>query len=153
MKISVYAVLGLGVINIVFSLTRFISIEMSVVTTASSVTLISLWSALDVNIGVIIACLPALRPLLRRNMKSSSAGGYYGGSYGTGTGNKTPARLTAIRHEQGFEVISEPSDGESGAAVRGGPTHIVGGQKALDTNKDGWGRDSRGEKLGTSERH
>lgn len=148
MKISVYAVLMLGLIDIAFSLTRYIEIELSVVNTASSLTLISLWSSLDVNIGVIVACLPALRPLLRQNMKASTDG-YYG-SYGTGTGtgSQTPARLAAIRREQGFEVISEPNDGKSGPA-RSSPTHVVGGPMGPSATNSSW--DRHGEKLGTSD--
>ena len=134
MMISVYAVLGLGLIDIAFSLTRFIEIELSVKNSASSLTLISLWSSLDVNIGVIVACLPALRPLLRQNMKSSTAG--YNSNYGTGTGSQTPARLATIRREQGFEVISEPNDGKPGSRVRNGPTHVVKGPMAPGGNDD-----------------
>ncbi|KAH7198560.1 uncharacterized protein B0J16DRAFT_379006 [Fusarium flagelliforme] len=99
-KISVYAIFLLGFIDIAFSLTRFLNIQLTVVGDFRSITAVELWSALDVYIGLIIAFLPALRPYLRRKGAKYS----YADS-GRPTGNSThPARRTVDR---GFTEIDE----------------------------------------------
>ncbi|KAK1488492.1 hypothetical protein CABS01_02122 [Colletotrichum abscissum] len=62
-KISVYCTFFLGAINLAVSLARFLGIQVSV-TSFRSFTLIELWSAIDLQVGLIIACLPPLRPYL-----------------------------------------------------------------------------------------
>ncbi|KAK1623505.1 hypothetical protein BDP81DRAFT_503071 [Colletotrichum phormii] len=65
-KISVYCTFFLGAINLAVSLARFLGIQVSV-TSFRSFTLIELWSALDLQVGLMIACLPTLRPYLSYN--------------------------------------------------------------------------------------
>ncbi|KAL0765961.1 hypothetical protein CaCOL14_011702 [Colletotrichum acutatum] len=62
-KISVYCTFFLGAINLAVSLARFLGIQVSV-TSFRSFTLIELWSAVDLQVGLIIACIPPLRPYL-----------------------------------------------------------------------------------------
>ncbi|KAH8686294.1 hypothetical protein BGZ61DRAFT_296845, partial [Ilyonectria robusta] len=64
MKTGVYCTFLLGLVNITFCLVRFVTIQTSLVNDAVPVSLISLWSTLDCNIGLVIACLPSLRPYL-----------------------------------------------------------------------------------------
>ncbi|KAM7205413.1 hypothetical protein V8F20_003182 [Naviculisporaceae sp. PSN 640] len=146
-KIAIYAVLMLGLVDMAFSFTRFIQIEMSAAKGDASFTLISLWSCLEVNVAEIIICIPTLRPLLRRNMKSSTKDYHYGSSsrsFGTNSQN-LPSRLNAIRREQGFEVISEPNrDPNNGT----GPTYAVGGvngkhNKKASLSMGRWDRDNK----------
>ncbi|RBR11657.1 uncharacterized protein FIESC28_08884 [Fusarium coffeatum] len=99
-KVSVYAIFLLGFIDIAFSLTRFLTIQLTVVGDFRSITAVELWSSLDVYIGLIVAFLPALRPYLRRKGAKYS----YADS-GRPTGNSThPARRTVDR---GFTEIDE----------------------------------------------
>ncbi|KAK4214620.1 hypothetical protein QBC37DRAFT_314074 [Rhypophila decipiens] len=146
-KIAVYGVLMLGLVDMAFSFTRFIEIELSAAAGDASLTLISLWSSLEINIAEIIICLPTLRPLLRRNIKSSTKDYHYGSSNSRSFG--TSSHLNAIRREQGFEVISEPSDGKGGITAAGqtGPTYVVGGAGTKSHNKSGslgrWDRDDK----------
>nr|XP_036577430.1 uncharacterized protein CTRU02_12663 [Colletotrichum truncatum]KAF6784401.1 hypothetical protein CTRU02_12663 [Colletotrichum truncatum] len=70
-KISVYCTFLLGIINLGFSLTRFLVLQLALTTsTLLPNTLIQLWSGLDVNVGLIIACLPTLRPYLSHARKA-----------------------------------------------------------------------------------
>ncbi|KAG5662431.1 hypothetical protein KAF25_004849 [Fusarium avenaceum] len=99
-KISVYCIFLLGLIDIAMSLTRFLSIQLGSVGDFRSITTIELWSALDAYIGLIIACLPALRPYLRR--KGSK---YEYPESGRPTGNSgVPPRRAG---QSGFEELDE----------------------------------------------
>ncbi|RGP60405.1 hypothetical protein FLONG3_10871 [Fusarium longipes] len=69
---------------------------------------IELWSALDVYIGLIIACLPALRPYLRRKGSKYS----YGESARPTGSSAHPVRRTADR---GFQEIDETPSLEGGS--------------------------------------
>ncbi|PVH98652.1 hypothetical protein DM02DRAFT_681863, partial [Periconia macrospinosa] len=66
-RVGVYCTFGLGIINIAFSLTRFLSIRLSPRNGKGtiSITIITLWSCLDMCIGLIIANLPSLASYLR----------------------------------------------------------------------------------------
>ncbi|KAH6985263.1 hypothetical protein EDB80DRAFT_591071 [Ilyonectria destructans] len=67
-RFGVYCTFGVGAINIIFCLTRFLIVEISTDLNAKRViplTLLELWSGIDCNIGVIVACMPALRPYIR----------------------------------------------------------------------------------------
>ncbi|EMT74498.1 hypothetical protein NOF04DRAFT_14019 [Fusarium oxysporum II5] len=100
-KIGVYSVFLLGLVDITFSLTRFLSVQLGNVGQFRSVTTIELWSSLDSNIGLIIACLPALRPFLRRNRETSE-------QYNNRESSRNTRTVTARRHNQaGFEEIEE----------------------------------------------
>ncbi|EEU37634.1 uncharacterized protein NECHADRAFT_26462, partial [Fusarium vanettenii 77-13-4] len=65
-KNGVYGVFLIGLIDLIFSLTRFLNVQLGDRNGFRSITMIELWSALDAYIGLIVACLPSLRPLLRR---------------------------------------------------------------------------------------
>ncbi|KAI3584168.1 hypothetical protein IWW34DRAFT_828242 [Fusarium oxysporum f. sp. albedinis] len=67
-RFGVYCTFGLGAINIIFCLVRFLVVEASTDIDSGKMvplTLLELWSSTDCNISVIIACMPALRPYLR----------------------------------------------------------------------------------------
>ncbi len=68
-----------------------------------------MWSCLDVHVGVIVVCLPSLRPLLRHNMQGSTDDYKYGSNSNTHLTRLTA--ISAIRREQGFEVIVEEGRG------------------------------------------
>ncbi|KAK1574464.1 uncharacterized protein LY79DRAFT_523820 [Colletotrichum navitas] len=64
-KISAYCTFLIGLINLGVTLARVLGIQLSPSRgNLRSFTIIELWSALDVNIGLVIACLPPLRPYL-----------------------------------------------------------------------------------------
>ncbi|KAH6976426.1 hypothetical protein BKA56DRAFT_455100, partial [Ilyonectria sp. MPI-CAGE-AT-0026] len=62
LKLGVYCTFLLGVIDIGFDVLRFVTIQLSLVRAATPITLVVLWTNVDCNIAVIIACLPTLRP-------------------------------------------------------------------------------------------
>ncbi|KAH8702978.1 hypothetical protein GQ44DRAFT_664387 [Phaeosphaeriaceae sp. PMI808] len=66
-RVGVYCTFSLGIINIAFSLTRFLSIKLATRNGKGTIsyTIIELWSCLDMTVGVIIANLPSLAPYLR----------------------------------------------------------------------------------------
>ncbi|KAF2174470.1 hypothetical protein K469DRAFT_614309, partial [Zopfia rhizophila CBS 207.26] len=107
-KLSVYCIFGLGVINITICFTRFVTIELSH-PKGVPLTLVSLWYLLDGNIGVIIACLPSLRPYLRRIHSGTygSQSGMY--KHGTTSGGRMTAHVAATGN---FDRIEDmPKDG------------------------------------------
>ncbi|KAF5530715.1 integral membrane protein [Fusarium phyllophilum] len=65
-KVSVYCIFLLGIIDIAFSLTRFLTIQLGDSEDFRSFTIIELWCSLDVHIALVICCIPALRPYLHR---------------------------------------------------------------------------------------
>ncbi|KAJ4205952.1 hypothetical protein NW759_014429 [Fusarium solani] len=102
--VGIYAIFSLGIIDIAFSLTRFLTIHLGS-GGFKPLTLIQIWSILDENMALIIACLPSLRPYLRHGFKSSSAEVSYG------YGNRSTGHITSTRKTQatsGFEVIDDP---------------------------------------------
>ncbi|KAF5018636.1 hypothetical protein F66182_9386 [Fusarium sp. NRRL 66182] len=104
-KLGVYGIFLLGLIDIAFSLTRFLTIQLS-----NS----KLWSTLDAYIGLIIACLPALKPYLH------SKGSRFGYDESGRNVNSAPAvRRTA---PSGFEEIDETPSSEAGAEA--GPWNV-----------------------------
>ncbi|WAO91473.1 Hypothetical protein NCS54_00894600 [Fusarium falciforme] len=101
---GIYAIFSLGIIDIAFSLTRFLTIHLGS-GGFKPLTLIQIWSILDENMALIIACLPSLRPYLRHGFKNSSAEASYG------YGNRSTGHITSTRKTQatsGFEVINDP---------------------------------------------
>ncbi|KAI3571934.1 hypothetical protein IWW34DRAFT_638448 [Fusarium oxysporum f. sp. albedinis] len=138
MKIGICSVFMLGLVDIAFSLTRFLSVQLPRDGDFRSITLIELWSALDAYVGLIIACLPSLRPLLRRNLKSSDEYSY--------DASGRPTRPVPPRRpgQSGFEEIDEMS--YPGAPEASGP---IGGTRhrpadPLDPGVDnGWISDKK----------
>jgi heme/copper-type cytochrome/quinol oxidase subunit 4 len=65
-KTCLYFVSLVGVVDIGLSLIRFLNVELGDGSEFRSFSTIEFWSALDVNIALITACLPALRILLGR---------------------------------------------------------------------------------------
>ncbi|CAJ0543438.1 Ff.00g037510.m01.CDS01 [Fusarium sp. VM40] len=65
-RMGLYFVSLVGVLDIAISLIRFLNVELGDGGEFRSFTTIELWSSLDVNIGLITACLPGVRMLLGR---------------------------------------------------------------------------------------
>ncbi|KAL0939635.1 uncharacterized protein CTRU02_206245 [Colletotrichum truncatum] len=115
LKMGVYFTFGLGIINMTFSLVRFITIE-TVPIDDLPFGLVELWSELDVNIGLLVASLPSLRPYFR----SSRMLGYSDGSHGYNYKStvKTPMRASCMTE---FDIrtlptVTEDIDLENAAA-------------------------------------
>ncbi|KAF4342736.1 integral membrane protein [Fusarium beomiforme] len=62
LRLGIYLTFLLGTINIAISLVRFVMIWKAGADSSISLSTIVLWSTLDVNIGLVVACLPSLRP-------------------------------------------------------------------------------------------
>ncbi|KAM5353052.1 hypothetical protein ACJZ2D_017069 [Fusarium nematophilum] len=97
-KLGVYCTFLLGIINISFCLVRLITIQTSQVDNALPLSLFELWSTLDCNIGLIIACLPSLRQYFQGKQGSD----YPNRSTGY---NKSP---TSRAPKGVFEVVNDP---------------------------------------------
>ncbi|KAM0208540.1 hypothetical protein ACHAPA_009607 [Fusarium lateritium] len=65
-RMGIYFVSLVGVLDIGISLIRFLNVELGDGGEFRSFTTIELWSSLDVNIGLIVSCLPGVRMLLGR---------------------------------------------------------------------------------------
>jgi hypothetical protein len=107
-----------------------------------------LWSALDANIGVVIAALPSLRPYFRSSLSNSydrSKGSTHiktiGGS-NKSTGPRSLAREAALADDEG---ISDTYDG--GAQGRTSTTTPASGTVTTRNREDPWddGKESRAE--------
>uniref|UniRef100_A0A0D2XZV9 Rhodopsin domain-containing protein n=1 Tax=Fusarium oxysporum (strain Fo5176) TaxID=660025 RepID=A0A0D2XZV9_FUSOF len=68
-KLGLYFVSLVGLLDIAISLVRFLNVELGDNGSFRSFSTIELWSSLDVNIGLITACLPSLRMLLGRTRR------------------------------------------------------------------------------------
>ncbi|KAM5364506.1 hypothetical protein ACJZ2D_011497 [Fusarium nematophilum] len=132
LKISVCSVFLLGLVDIAFSFARFFTIQLSREGEFRSMTLIELWGALDIYIGLVIACLPSLRPYFRPNFGTSS----YDQSKKL-CGGSVPLRL---RNQSGFQEIDDGL--YTGARVASGQE--TGGSLALPdlAADDAWNRES-----------
>ncbi|KAI8654457.1 hypothetical protein NCS57_01191100 [Fusarium keratoplasticum] len=62
LRLGIYFTFLLGTINIAVCLVRFIAIQQAGEDYSISLSTIVLWSSLDVNVVLVIACLPSLRP-------------------------------------------------------------------------------------------
>ncbi|KAG8671951.1 hypothetical protein FPOAC2_05315 [Fusarium poae] len=62
LRLGIYFTFLLGSVNMAVSLVRFVMIFKAGADSSISLSTIVLWSALDVNMGLVIACLPSLRP-------------------------------------------------------------------------------------------
>ncbi|KAH7000496.1 hypothetical protein EDB80DRAFT_895731 [Ilyonectria destructans] len=78
LKIGLYATFLLGLITIMFSIIRFVYIAKSQVRDSVPYSTVMLWSTIEMNLGLIIACLPSLRPYLR--VEEEKSRGYQGPS-------------------------------------------------------------------------
>ncbi|KAJ4206934.1 hypothetical protein NW759_014124 [Fusarium solani] len=89
LRLGIYFTFLLGTINIAVCLVRFIAIQQAGEDYSISLSTIILWSSLDVNVGLVIACLPSLRP-------------YFGsrGSSGYPTENTQTKSTTAGRQSE-----------------------------------------------------
>ncbi|KAF7557617.1 hypothetical protein G7Z17_g567 [Cylindrodendrum hubeiense] len=108
LKMGVYCTFLLGTINIIFCLVRFITIQTNTVNNVIPLSLVELWSSLDCNIGLVIACLPSLRPYLRGRKGSD----YY-------NSNSYSKSASARPGGDGFKMISEPFGAQ--ASTSGAP--------------------------------
>ncbi|KAI6774974.1 hypothetical protein HG530_001732 [Fusarium avenaceum] len=70
LRLGIYFTFLVGSINMAVSLVRFVMIWKAGADSTISLSTIILWSALDVNIGLVIACLPSLRPYFGSRDKS-----------------------------------------------------------------------------------
>ncbi|KAH6956314.1 hypothetical protein DER45DRAFT_566497 [Fusarium avenaceum] len=70
LRLGIYFTFLVGSINMAVSLVRFVMIWKAGADSTISLSTIILWSALDVNIGLLIACLPSLRPYFGSRDKS-----------------------------------------------------------------------------------
>ncbi|KAF5004842.1 hypothetical protein FDECE_8686 [Fusarium decemcellulare] len=133
MKIGVYCVFLLGLVDIAFSLTRFLTVQLSNEGDFRSITTIELWSALDVYVGLIIACLPALRPYLRRGFGSSYQ---YSNNESARPARSVPSRRAG---QNGFEEIDEEGPLPVGIEAGIRTTRTRGTADSLNLSvDDGW---------------
>ncbi|KAL0780805.1 hypothetical protein CaCOL14_002140 [Colletotrichum acutatum] len=102
LKIGVYCTFGLGIINMTFSLVRFITIQTASVE-ALPFGLVELWSELDVNIGLLVATLPCLRPYFRSNRNAGYSDKSNAYNY------KSTVKTLQITRMSRFDVVSEPA--------------------------------------------
>ncbi|KAL8310371.1 hypothetical protein RB597_010288 [Gaeumannomyces tritici] len=125
MKVGICCTFLLGVINIVFCLARFVEVERAVSPTGLSLSTVTLWSALDCTICVVIACLPSLRPYLRsRSQANTYADQYNYRASGKRRSTTVPTNATSAtragggpstlrRGSAGFELIDDEGAPES----------------------------------------
>ncbi|KAJ3524775.1 hypothetical protein NM208_g11921 [Fusarium decemcellulare] len=133
MKVGVYCVFLLGLVDIAFSLTRFLTVQLSNEGDFRSITTIELWSALDVYVGLIIACLPALRPYLRRGFGSSYQ---YSNNESARPARSLPSRRAG---QNGFEEIDEEGPIPVGVEAGIRATRTRGTADSLNLSvDDGW---------------
>ncbi|EXL64249.1 hypothetical protein FOPG_19483 [Fusarium oxysporum f. sp. conglutinans race 2 54008] len=100
-KIGVYGAFLIGIFDIAFSLTRFLVVQTARHGSFISMTTIKLWTMLDIYIGLVVTCLPALRPLLRKDRKGSRKSTYDQKS------RQVKSAIVRRTDENGFEEIDD----------------------------------------------
>ncbi|KAJ3512517.1 hypothetical protein NM208_g15314 [Fusarium decemcellulare] len=113
LKLGIYLTFLLGTINIAFCLIRFVNIQRAGEDYSISLSTIVLWSYLDVNVGLVVACLPSLRPYFG----SRSSSGYpTANSHSKSTSGQQSEAVAKVQHprflenlEDGTTVVSGPS--------------------------------------------
>ncbi|KAF5671671.1 integral membrane protein [Fusarium heterosporum] len=102
LKIGVYLTFLLGLINMAVSLVRFYMIYTGEHIARNSVVMIHFWNSLDLYIGLVIACLPALRPYFNLAAESRAFNYVTGktdrSSRYTGTNNTSSTSGTRSSH-------------------------------------------------------
>lgn len=126
MKAGIYLTFLLGVVSLSFCIVRFTTIELADGDQSVPLSLIDLWSSLDCNITLVIACLPSLRPYLHSRKTIMEPSGDYPGKYASTTGKKSATRGALTKH--GFESLDE----ERGAGALS-PTPTTGGLSVMRT--------------------
>ncbi|TDZ28577.1 hypothetical protein C8035_v007394 [Colletotrichum spinosum] len=123
LKIGVYCTFGLGIINMTFSLVRFITIQTAPIDDLPF-GLVELWSELDVNIGLLVASLPSLRPYFRSSRKA----GYSDKSdrYKYKSTVVTPNRISCMG---GFDIMTMPTIKENADLEHAAPSCSTPSQK------------------------
>ncbi|KAM5347297.1 hypothetical protein ACJ41O_010302 [Fusarium nematophilum] len=120
LRLGIYFTFLLGTINIAFCLVRFITIQRAGEDYSISLSTIVLWSSLDVNIGLVVACLPSLRPYFGARSNSeyptenshskSTSGQQSQGSAGVKPGsNQFPEHLEQPSGSSGPRLHHHPS--------------------------------------------
>ncbi|KAF5253534.1 hypothetical protein FANTH_1605 [Fusarium anthophilum] len=93
LRLGIYFTFLLGTVNMAVSLVRFVMIWKAGADSSISLSTIVLWSALDVNIGLVVACLPSLRPYFGSRTQSPEQSrernGWDSAKKHSGFGNRT----------------------------------------------------------------
>ncbi|KAL8314648.1 hypothetical protein RB593_008317 [Gaeumannomyces tritici] len=110
MKAGIYCTFLLGLLNLTICVVRFATIQGAGSDQSVPLSLVDLWSSLDCNITLVIACLPSLRPYFRsRRTLMGPSDRYAGGKYGGGSTSvrKSAARAPGGMSKRGFESLDE----------------------------------------------
>jgi hypothetical protein len=130
LRVGVYFTFLLGLINMAISIVRYTKVyavhDASLVTmrkshiissTVSSTYIYTdFWNSLDLYIGLVIACLPALRPYFKYAAESrafnymKSKTGTQGGSQYTGTASTASSHVVKLSHKQPNGSFGTPTD-------------------------------------------
>ncbi|KAL8408381.1 hypothetical protein RB594_006986 [Gaeumannomyces avenae] len=110
MKAGIYCTFLLGLLNLSICIVRFVTILSADGDQSVPLSLVELWSSLDCNITLFIACLPSLRPYFRsRRTIMGPSDRYVSSKYGGGStsARKSAARAPGGTSNRGFESLDE----------------------------------------------
>ncbi|KAL4728268.1 hypothetical protein ACLX1H_005010 [Fusarium chlamydosporum] len=113
LRVGVYFTFLLGLINMSLSIVRYTKVYRG-----NEVSLVGIhfWNSLDLYIGLVIACLPALRPYFKYAAASraftyvKSKTGTRGGSQYTGTASTASSHAVKLSNKQPNGAFSESTD-------------------------------------------
>ncbi|KAF5020574.1 hypothetical protein F66182_7406 [Fusarium sp. NRRL 66182] len=100
LRFGIYFTFLLGTVNIVVSVVRFVMIWKAGADSSISLSTIVLWSGLDVNIGLVVACLPSLRPYFGSRTKSEEPSRESQSGLSSGKRSGVGARVRNCHFEQ-----------------------------------------------------
>ncbi|RBR08332.1 hypothetical protein FVER53590_25983 [Fusarium verticillioides] len=110
LRLGIYFIFLLGTVNMAVSLVRFVMLWKAGADYSISLSTIVLWSALDVNIGLVVACLPSLRPYFGSRTKSQEPSCGSNSSESTrkhsGFGNRTMCFHCKQQNEEAWPSMS-----------------------------------------------
>ncbi|KAL8382183.1 hypothetical protein RB595_006119 [Gaeumannomyces hyphopodioides] len=157
MKVGIYCTFLLGLLNLSICIVRFATIESADGDKSVPLSLIDLWSSLDCNITLVIACLPSLRPYFRsRKTIMGPSDRYTSGKYGSTSVRKSTVRPSGGLSKRGFESLDEERGegalspappGSMGGVMRTTTIHVHREPSVSSDMASGgsWLRDERGK--------
>ncbi|MCJ1460778.1 hypothetical protein MMC28_011160 [Mycoblastus sanguinarius] len=119
-KLGVVFTLATGLMVCVATIVNMV-ISIKIIRQQSTEDPLQLWAIIEMNIGLVCVCLPAMKQLLSRSIpflsrsfgsgKSYESGGKGSASNGQSSGNRTPGRRAT-------RVLNTETDGESASNIR-----------------------------------
>ncbi|KAH7128855.1 hypothetical protein EDB81DRAFT_661137 [Dactylonectria macrodidyma] len=130
LKIGIYCTFLLGLFDICFAILRFVSLVRASIDSSLPIGLTVLWTSLEANVGIVVACLPSLRPYFSKDyggygQRSSSSYPETVGQSGARLGKRSASGVGRNGINAIDEAVLYMSDGERRSITNGSELELV----------------------------